>query len=214
MEEKYTCFYYKWLIRNVTIIIPGTNGSFVQTAFQNEVTNKGYSSIDVSTLYDMLLNVYRFYEIGEDDDEHLIMFNFLVDVFREYAPYYNQVIQNYNKEYDYALNNKRTITKSDKLNMVGNTNISNEQNGSTTRYDLPNKVVPSSNWRSTPSDITDTEESSSNNKDYTNDTTRDSTTTTEFNNEFIDLKNKYMNQIRNVYREFAMKFKDCFYQVY
>ena len=57
-------------------------------------------------------------------------------------------------------------------------------------------------------------DNSNQDKEFNTDTVRQSDTTTEFNNEFIDLKNKYMNQIRNVYREFAMKFKECFYQVY
>ena len=138
------------------------------------------------------------------------MFQFMLDTFCEYSTYYKEIIDNYTKEYNYALNNKRVVTKQDALNISGNNTISGT--GSNTDYELPNKVIPENQYRNTPTSITDNENSSS--KTYQNATSRTSTNTTEFNNEFIDLKNKYMNQIRNVYREFAMKFKDCFYQIY
>lgn len=208
VEAKYTILYSNWLVANPELS-PLTNYGELLLSYMSESL---FSSDMASDMIDMLASVYRYYECGTEDKDEMLQF--MKDTFDEYKDYYYELITNYKKAYDYALNNKRVITKSDKLNIEGNTQISNEQDASNTRYDLPNKVVPSSNWRSTPSDITDTKDSSLNNKDYTNETTRDSTTTTEFNNEFIDLKNKYINQIRNLYREFAMKFKDCFYQVY
>ena len=208
VEAKYTMLYKNWLVANPELS-PLTNYGELLLSY---MSSSSFTSDMASDMIDMLASVYRYYECGTDDNDEMLQF--MKDTFDEYKDYYYELITNYKKEYDYALNNKRVITKRDELNINGNTLISNEQDGSNTRYDLPNKVVPSSNWRSTPSDITDNKDSSVNNKDYTNETTRDSTTTTEFNNEFIDLKNKYINQIRNLYREFAMKFKDCFYQVY
>ena len=207
IKAKYTMTFMSWLYKIKAPLV-----STYKEVLKQYVRNSGYNHIDEDKLVDMLESVYEFYETGTNDDNEMLFF--MVDTFKEYGSYYNELIENYEKEYNYALNNKRVITKRDELNMEGNTNISNEASGSTTRYDLPNKVVPESNWRSTPSDITDTIDNSTNDKNYTNETTRDSVTTTEFNNELIDLKNKYINQIRNVYREFAMKFKDCFYQVY
>lgn len=208
VEAKYTMLYRNWLVANPELS-PLTNYGELLLSYMSESL---FTSDMASDMVNMLASVYRYYECGTDDYDEMLQF--MKDTFDEYKDYYYELITNYKKEYDYALNNKRVITKSDKLNMEGNTQVSNEQDGSNIRYDLPNKVVAESNWRSTPSDITDSKDSSVNNKDYTNETTRDSTTTTDFNNEFIDLKNKYINQIRNLYREFAMKFKDCFYQVY
>ena len=37
---------------------------------------------------------------------------------------------------------------------------------------------------------------------------------TTYDNEFLDLKRKYLNQIRNIYHEFALKFSDCFIHVF
>lgn len=205
IEAKYTKLFKTWLTEPYTEGGSTTNEQFLLASF----TNTTFNSSMASDLVNMLKSVFDYYEIGDLDD----MSKFMIDTFGEYYQYYYDIITNYRKEYDYALNNKRVITKNDKLNMVGNTNIVNDSEDKQTEYQLPNKVIDDS-YRSTPSNIIDTNTNNVNDKNYTNDTSRDSVTTTEFNNEFIDLKNKYMNQIRNVYREFAMKFKDCFYQVY
>lgn len=203
IEAKYTTLFKVWLLK----IHEGltTNGAFLLSSF----TNSKFTQDMASDLLAMLKSVYNYYEIGDDEE----MSGFMIDTFNEYYEYYYDLITNYRKEYDYALNNKKVLSRVDDINMVGNTQIDNEYAGSNTQYELPNKVIDES-YRSTPSSILDDKNKNTNNKDYTNNTTRTSTITTEFNNEFIDLKNKYINQIRNVYREFAMKFKECFYQIY
>lgn len=206
IEAKYTTLYKEWLLKMHHKTFPGglvvTNGAELY-----ERINGIWQDQDMATaLTDMLYNVYEYYEVGDDDE----MFQFMLDTFCEYSSYYKEIIDNYSKEYHYELNNKRLVTKSDALNISGNNTTSGT--GSNTDYELPNKVIPENQYRNTPTSITDNENSSS--KTYQNATSRTSTYATEFNNEFIDLKNKYMNQIRNVYREFAMKFKDCFYQIY
>ena len=209
MEPKYTMLFKEWLKVNTTEEPnpPVTIKDLIKTSFDNK-----YDNVDADTLIAMLESVYNFYEIGDSDNE--TMLTFLNDTFNEYGEYYSEIITNYSKEYDYALNNKRVVTKNDKLNIAGNTNITNNENRESIDYELPNKVIAESNYRSTPSGINDNNAVNEQDKNYENETTRESTNTTEFNNEFIDLKNKYMRQIRNVYHEFAMKFKECFYQVY
>ncbi|MBO7691182.1 MAG: hypothetical protein J6T10_00930 [Methanobrevibacter sp.] len=207
VEAKYTKLFRDWLISNPELS-PLTDYGEILLAY---MSSSSFTSDMSSDMVNMLSSVYRYYECGSNDNEEMLQF--LKDTFDEYKDYYYELIINYKKEYDYALNNKRVVTKKDELNMLGNTNVVNDDKNKQTEYQLPNKVVDE-NYRSTPSTIVDNDSKTENNKDYSNNTTRDSSTTTEFNNEFIDLKNKYMNQIRNVYREFAMKFKDCFYQVY
>ena len=206
IEAKYTTLYKEWLLKMHHKTFPGglvvTNGA----ELYDRIASVWQDQDMASALTDMLYNVYEYYEVGDDDE----MFQFMYDTFCEYSTYYKEIIDNYSKEYQYELNNKRVVTKSDALNISGNNTTSGT--GSNTDYELPNKVIPENQYRNTPTSITDNENSSS--KTYQNATSRASTYTTEFNNEFIDLKNKYMNQIRNVYREFAMKFKDCFYQIY
>lgn len=214
IEAKYTMLYKDWLLVSYSTPLPHPviriNSILLNQAF-SEILG---SSDMANTLLTMIYSIFAYYEIGSDEENHKYDFSefkdFMLNVCSEYADYYKEVIENYTKEYNYALNNKRVVTKQDALNISGNNTTSGT--GSNTDYELPNKVIPENQYRNTPTSINDTENSSS--KTYQNATSRTSTNTTEFNNEFIDLKNKYMNQIRNVYREFAMKFKDCFYQVY
>lgn len=206
MDAKYTMLFSTWLDK-VQEGEQYSYGSRLTSYFSDSV----FTNDMASDLTSMLTAIYRYYECGTEDYDEMLQY--LTDTFDEYKDYYYELITNYQKEYNYELNNKRVITKSDSLSMVGNTKVDNDTNNKQTEYELPNKVINES-YRSTPSTIIDTDSKNTNNKDYTNDTTRDSVTTTEFNNEFVDLKNKYINQIRNVYREFAMKFKECFYQVY
>ena len=207
VEARYTMLFKDWLNTNTVPepLPPVTYKSLLKTYMDNK-----YENVDADTLIDMLESMYEYYEISELGE---IMLSFMKDVFNEYGQYYSELFTNYKKEYDYALNNKRVISKSDSLSMVGNTKIDVDSKDKQTEYQLPNKVIDET-YRSTTSTIVDNDNESNNNKDYTNDTTRESITTTEFNNEFIDLKNKYINQIRNIYHEFSMKFKDCFYQIY
>ena len=208
MEAKYTMLFKDWLSTNTTE--PPLPVVTYRDLLKSELNNK-YSNVDANTLVKMLENVYNYYEIGTD--EKFTMLLFLRDVFNEYGPYYNELIGNYNKEYDYAKNNKRVVRRNDTLNIAGSSKLDNHTDGKNTEYVLPNKVTDD-NYESTPSGITKDVNDYKQDKVYDNNTTRDSETETEFNNEFIDLKNKYLNQIRNVYREFAMKFKECFYQIY
>lgn len=214
IEAKYTMLYKDWLSHinppDLGQIIRQPNQAKLRTAFTSILGDS-----DMALALELeLACVFNYYEIGSDEEDHDYNYSefasFLTNVCREYADYYKELISNYKKAYDYALNNKRVVTKQDALNISGNN--STIGSGSNTDYELPNKVIPENQYRNTPTSINDSENTSS--KTYQNATSRTSTHTTEFNNEFIDLKNKYMNQIRNVYREFAMKFKDCFYQVY
>lgn len=214
IEAKYTMLYKDWLSHinppDLGQIIRQPNQAKLRTTF---ISILGDSDMALALELELAC-VFNYYEIGSDEENHDYNYsefaNFLTNVCREYADYYKELINNYEKEYDYALNNKRVVTKQGALNISGNNTTSNT--GSNTDYELPNKVIPENEYRNTPTSITDNTNSGS--KTYQNAISRTSTNTTEFNNEFIDLKNKYMNQIRNVYREFAMKFKDCFYQVY
>lgn len=207
-EAKYTKLYKDWLTTSTNPSSPLSQP--YGTVLRTYMTSK-YTNVDGGKLADMLEDVFNFYEIGTDDEE---MLQFIKDTFDEYGAYYGEVIGNYEKEYNYALNNKRVTTKIDDLTIAGSSKVDSEDKRSSTDYELPNKVIDEEKFRSTPSRINDNEGNGKQEKSYDNNTNRTSTHTVEFNNEFIDLKNKYMRQIRNVYHEFAMKFKECFYQVY
>lgn len=205
-SAKHTMLFADWVSKTKE----GTQSTY-GALLTNYIEASVFSSM-ANDLMNMLGSVYRYYECGSDDDDEMLQY--MKDVFDEYRDYYYEIITNYQKEYNYALNNKRVTTKIDDLTIAGSSKVDSEDKRSSVDYELPNKVIDEEKFRSTPSRINDNDGNAKQEKSYDNNTNRTSTHTVEFNNEFIDLKNKYMRQIRNVFHEFAMKFKECFYQVY
>lgn len=151
------------------------------------------------------------YEMVEEDENTI--FNYFRDIFEEHYSYYANLLYNYRKDYDYATGNKRVVTRTDNINIQGQRDIEGNDDSKHTDYELPNKVVDE-NYESTPSAISKDKSTSKTSNTYNNDTSHSSSVETEYKNEFIDLKNKYLAQIRDVFREFANKFGLCFQLVY
>lgn len=151
-------------------------------------------------------------EVYEDSDLTPFIED-VIDVFDKYKTYYSELLTNYNKAYDYATGNKRRTTMENTWNREGETSNTTVSSGEHTEYELPNKVTDV-NYKSTPSSI-DTDTGNATNTGTNSSTTTGTTeTVVTYDNEFLDLKRKYLNQIRNVYEEFADEFKECFYLVY
>ena len=164
-----------------------------------------------TSLIEMITNVWNIYEIsGETEDEFKIFFE---NTFNEFKDYYLDIINNYEKAFDYSTANK-------KVRILGETE-GTKDNGTTARtttdsafnikYDLPNK--PTTEYPS--NKITDTDNATDNSQySSTKDKTKSTTDTTTYSMEYIKLKNEYLKQIKSYYYEFAMKFKDCFIHIY
>lgn len=119
-----------------------------------------------------LSSMWDFYEIvGETIGEFKLM---LLDTLHEYVSYYEEMLTNYEKEYDYASATKRT----DEIIHV----------------DLPNKQISPTDYYKYPSAV---------DKKTNDDPAR-----------FLLLKQQYLSQIRNLYREFASRFTDCFIHIF
>lgn len=119
-----------------------------------------------------LSSMWDFYEIsGETIGEFKLM---LLDTLHEYSSYYEEMITNYEKEFDYAT---AVIRKTDNIHI-----------------ELPNKQVSPTDYDKYPSSI---------DKVNVNDPAR-----------FLLLKQQYLAQIRNLYREFASRFTDCFIHIF
>lgn len=135
-------------------------------------------------LQDALLARWRIYEIcGETYGEFKY---FMIDTLNVHKKYYEEMIDNYDKEFDYSV---ATIRKTKSKGNQKNVNV-----------DLPNKKIDAIDIYSYPSsgDKTDSENEIS----Y------------EHPDIFLTLKKQYMNQIRDLYREYAEKFSDCFIHIY
>lgn len=155
---------------------------------------------------------YRYYEICDKDES--IFLQCVNDVYDEHKKYYLELLENYNKEYDYATGNKRIVSRDDSAVASHNKDVSGKSESTSKEYDLPNKTVdPNDEFGYlTGADKNENENQVSDVGSSTSDSHSD--VTTIYADEFLDLKRKYLAQIRNVYSEFADKFKDCFLHIY
>lgn len=198
--------------------------SDVSTIFDKVFTDlqATYTSIDAGKLKGAIINKYALYDIniptkgvnksyGFDDIKE-----FVEDLERALwlkAPYYNELISNYNKAYDYSTGNKRHTLREDSWERSGEKSSSGSSNGTHKEYELPNKVV-AQDYQSTPSSIDTDNGTSSNSEEDSSTTTGTSETTVTYDNEFLDLKRKYLAQIRNIYEDYADEVKECFYLIF
>ena len=119
-----------------------------------------------------LSSMWDFYEIaGETIGDFKLM---LLDTLNEHKAYYEDMISNYEKAFDYA---KAVERETDNVHI-----------------ELPNKQVSPTDYDKYPSSI---------DKVKVNDPAR-----------FLLLKQQYLSQIRNLYREFASRFTDCFIHIF
>lgn len=196
MYAKYTQTFHDFLLDN-----PSFLGDIINLS-TTERTEK---------LINALTTEYNLYEIGgETDDMFKIMFT---DVFKQWKDYYEERITAYDKQYDYTLGNRRRTVKTSSINTEGTQDSNGSSNNKHTEIELPNKQVTSS-YEGYPNAIDKDESSDEAHREYNTDTSLSDEVTTYFDDEFLDLKRKYMEQLRNIYLEFAKKFKECFILIY
>lgn len=149
---------------------------------------------------EVLEAVWGIYEIaGSTDAEQKL---FLKDTFRKHRDYYIEVLNAYEKEFDYTTANTHRHT------YTNNSSVTHSGSDTDVHSDLPNKVVAPDSYEQYPT-------SADIHKAGTTDaTTSGGTSTTYYDNEFLDMKRQYMRQLRNVYEEFANRFDDCFIHLF
>ena len=148
---------------------------------------------DIKTaMYDVFNGRYDMYEIsGETIGEQKL---FLQATFNQHYRYYKEILDNYMKQWDYSTGGRK-ITSFERSG-------SNDTNGIS--VELPNKVVDEDDIYKYPDsgDKGHSENESS------------GTSTVYDTSAFISLKREYIDQIRNVFEEFANRFDDCFMMLY
>lgn len=170
------------------------------------------SSTDRSSkLINAIISEYNLYEIGGETDEMFkVMFT---DVYNLWKDYYEERITAYEKEYDYTIGNKRRTLKTSNVTVEGSQDNNGSSSNKHVNIELPNKQVTSS-YEGYPNDINTDQGSDTAHKEYDAETNLSDEVTTIFDDEFLDLKKKYLDQLRNIYLEFAKKFKECFILIY
>lgn len=158
-----------------------------------------------------LISKYNLYEIGGETEE---MFKIMLkDVFELWNEYYAERISAYEKQYDYTIGNRRRTLKSSNVHSTSNQYNTDTSDNKHTDIELPNKKV-SDDYEGYPNAISKDKNVIDSYKDYSSDSNLNDEVTTIFDDEFLDLKNKYLAQLRNIYLEFADKFKECFIIIY
>lgn len=196
MYAKYTETFYDFL---------KDNPNFLDDIIQLSTSERSQK------LKEALTSEFNLYEIGGETEKVFeIMFT---DTFKQWKDYYEERITAYEKQYDYTEGNKRRTIKSSTINTEGSQDGNGSSNSKNTEIELPNKQVTQS-YEGYPNAITKDENSDEQHREYENETTLDDEVTTIFDDEFLDLKRKYMEQLRNIYLEFAKKFKECFILIY
>lgn len=164
----------------------------------------------------MLISMWGVYEIsGETIGEQE---EFMKEVFNMYKDYYIELVTNYEKSYEYETGTIKTIHRKGTADENGTYSGSSSTTSEDKQLDseLPHKTLPETDYFSYPNSSSKNNSTASGTDSNT--TSRDRTTETDETITdpaiFLDLKNKYINQIRNVWHEFASKFKDCFIHLY
>lgn len=167
---------------------PTTTETFLE--FQENNPNALEDILVMSTtdrtnkLVEMVKSMWNVYEISAPSEALFVQY--LKDTFNEHKDYYEEVLDTYDKKYDIDDLNQRIVEASIEPNLE-------EQH-----IDLPRTA-------STSNKISSIDKSTG---------SSESTTTTTDMSTLISIKNQYIRQIRNVYREFATRFSDCFLHVF
>lgn len=182
--------------------------------FLREEAEWWQSSLQMSTvertkaLHDAIVAQWWNYEIGGETIGE--MKRFLQNTFAWHKRYYEEMLDAYEKKWDYeeGLVRKSSLSTSQERTGTGSTTSTTKGRES----DLPNTKVSPDAWYDMPTTTTAGEDEANTS---TSDTTTGTQTRTDTDNSrYITLRTRWMNQIRDLYREFADRFADCFVMIY
>ena len=135
---------------------------------------------------------------------------FMLETLNEHRHYYEQMLDGYDREYDYetGISDTTTSTTTGESDSTG-TSATNDKG---IHVDLPNKQIDANDIYRYP-DSGDSNETSTNTTDSTTSKTTGEITRT-YNARYLDLKRAYLNQVKDLYREYAERFSDCFVHLF
>lgn len=163
-------------------------------------------------LLDHFRATYRYYEICDKDES--VFSQAVVDTFREWHEYYEQLYTAYQNDINFEDIAKKISTRADASNNTTNAMGANEGHTTTREYDLPNKVIDpdSEDGYLTGKNKSDTNNTANSTEVRSNQYTSNNTSTD--NRMFIRLKEEYLRHIRDIFEEFTNKFEDCFIHIF
>lgn len=192
------------------------NPDFLRELFKGlegqTLDNMAYSDM----LYNAFVNQWNIYEIGGETED---MFKeYVKEDFNCFLHEYKQKLDAYYKAYDYTTANTIEHNGTDNRTRTSSRTTDNTSeytnNSTTTDYDLPRSVKA----ESAPSGKSNIEAGGNNTENGTttgNDTDENTyNDTTRRNDIMMRLKREYMMQITDLFRDFSLRFADCFILVY
>lgn len=192
MKATYTKLFSTFLAENPTFLsstLSFSNADWA-TSLINAITEKweSYELCDTDFTTD-----------GNGDSDFKQYFR---DIFLKFKPYYVEMLTNYLKSYDYSTGNKKSST----THGTNSGTASATDSATDTGYALPNKLGGA--------EYPSTKKTSTGTTGTNNSGTADSTVDTTYQDEFIQLKNAYMSQIRDLFYEYAERFAPCFLHIF
>lgn len=135
---------------------------------------------------------------------------FMLETLNEHKHYYEQMLDGYDREYDYetGLSDVTTSTTTGETDSTGNSATTEKG----IHVDLPNKQIDADDIYKYP----DSGDSTDTNINTTDNVTSKSTgeIIRTYNARYLDLKRAYLNQVRDLYREYAERFSECFVHLF
>lgn len=153
-------------------------------------------------------SMYNLYDIG---GETIGLFKLMIENrFNLKKRYYQDLLNEYNKEIDYLDGYVENETLIDSSTDNGTSSSSSNTNDNDTIYDLPYKQTE--NMYATKKNTGDRNSTLQNTSENTK--SKNVTRNKKGSVNVLEQKIKYLKYIRNIYEEFAKEFKDCFVLVY
>lgn len=202
---------YTKLFKDVIADMPSDLVTFINRLNAWELTLHDYG-VSQGDLFKHIGEEFYFYEICDADESVFVLT--LNHVFGLHQHEYEQLIKAYFADMPVKDLLKR---KHDREDSSSSDEFSHDHNvGDTTSkgYDLPNRAVNPQDENGYLSDKNTNDIENTNDGENHRSSDYESHSTTEDNNLFIQLKNEYLQHIRDILHEFANRFGECFLQVY
>lgn len=207
MSEEYGMHYAKYTIVFADVL------KLRPTILENIVMD---TSEHTASIQAMLKSRYYNYEIaGETMGEFQEMLEMR---FNQVKDYYIELLEGYETKINMLDGRKTTREYTETRDINGSSNNSNVQKSSSTSNNVYTDLPRSSSTEERPTNktaITNSDDNSINNDNQysTKDTTSRTATITGVDSQ-VELKEKYLKIIRNIWLEFADELKPCFLQLY
>lgn len=192
----------KYTMRYIDFLKDANNQKWVDDNIVLSTTERS------SMLKDAIRAMWGVWEIGGETIGEFE--EFMLETLNEHRHYYEQMLDGYDREYDYetGLSDITTSATTSEADSTGTSTTAEKG----IHVDLPNKQIDAEDIYKYP-DSGDSNDTNTNTTDNTTSKTTGEIKRT-YNARYLDLKRAYLNQVRDLYREYAERFSECFVHLF